>query len=267
LAVDDVPLDPADKSKLKLRKDANSSQDPANGVESFRPAIGPIAVPDSEKNVHSMTRNSAPSLEKESHSLLPSLLVVGLLFLLLGATGFGPWKIIVAPEASGAPAENQGVAASEGSQTGETAKDTGPKNPIERAKQTIAKVPQLDMEDLTGETRPTADEAPKVEATEAANQVLVTTDRDTVTNEVRLAVTRTEPTAAIEATKAIVSEVLGSLHIGGMRQGARPMVSIEGRAHNVGDTVQTETGLRFDGIRHGKLAFFDQNEIVSRTSF
>jgi hypothetical protein len=64
-----------------------------------------------------------------------------------------------------------------------------------------------------------------------------------------------------------VTEYLSSVHIGGMRQGERPMVILDGATYQQGDVVQEATGLKFAGFRNGKLAFRDGKEIVYLKSF
>ncbi|MFP4261265.1 MAG: hypothetical protein ACLFS1_09320, partial [Opitutales bacterium] len=64
-----------------------------------------------------------------------------------------------------------------------------------------------------------------------------------------------------------VSDFLSKAHISGVRTGERPMVLINGATHTPGDLVEPETGLRFSGIRNGKLAFTDKNAVVYLKSF
>ncbi|NBB78005.1 MAG: hypothetical protein GVY36_00930 [Verrucomicrobia bacterium] len=239
----------------------------------------------SGKNNDTLRLDDPGVVDKKPHSLLPSLLILGLLFLLLGAAGFGLWMLLFSAEPSETSSERQPIAVAEDSQNQETAKESGAKNPIERAKETIASVPKLDLDELSGqseseskvESAPVVESAPEAEITrqvatpeaenKKTNEKTNAMQVDSAAKAMSTPAPRTESTAEMEATKATVSEFLGSLHIGGMRQGARPMILIEGQPHTVGDTVQAETGLKFDGIRDGKLAFIDENDVVYLKSF
>ena len=70
-----------------------------------------------------------------------------------------------------------------------------------------------------------------------------------------------------ESSKQSVIQYLSRIRISGVRQGERPIVIIEGQSFYVGDIVETEYGLRFDGIRDGRLAFRDSHGIIFLKSF
>ena len=80
-------------------------------------------------------------------------------------------------------------------------------------------------------------------------------------------VAQTAPKGSIESSKQSVSQYLSGIHIGGVRKGDRPMVLIQGTRFLVGDIIQPETGLKFDGIRDGRLAFRDSHGIIYLKSF
>lgn len=296
---------PPSKSKLKLSHEPASDRNVKEGSAPPHPDTQTGTMPESRvqgRSPASGLSDSLPVPETKSHSILPSLLIVGLLFLMLGTAGFGLWKILFSAETTNG---SQPTTVSSDRKNSGMAEADRPKNPIERAKQTIAKVPQLDMDQLTGDTGPTpstakaeptqqpkparrVDPPTRVEPPTRAQQsdamigVPKTVSKATIGPDENAAASRANPPepqranppkastklpAEVEATKATVSKFLAALHIGGMRQGARPMVLINGVAHNVGDTVQAETGLKFSGIRDGKLAFVDTNDIVYLKSF
>lgn len=274
------------KSKLKLNRGGENAQGAVEGADSSPSASREPPAGVNEENIDAVQRGNAATVQKERHSILPSLIVVSLLFLLLGASGFGLWKILASPEAAEPSGGSERVGASEDSPAADKVKGSGPKNPIERAKETIATVPKLDMDALSGKAEPATIEptpkvqptpvvkptpkvepTPRIQAPQAANQQITAPEINSVPRAASAPAVPAESTAAVERTKATVSGFLSSLHIGGMRQGDRPMILIDGRAHTVGDTVQTETGLKFDGFRNGKLAFIDQNDILYLKSF
>lgn len=293
----------ASNSKLKLSQNSDTGQTTQptaeNGQNSQLDPVPASAATDSGENTTPQKQNRAPEAATEPHSILPSLLVVCLLFLVLGAAGFGLWKIVFSQQSAAESQQGSAMTsneagdgdAAEGAEDGEGAEEASPKNPIERAKQTIAKVPQVDIDQLTGNPDPADATTPQVEssAVAVASETVANGDAGsgvaTTTSSTQAVEIRTEPPAKtktkesstqvqpmksspeIELTKAAVSEFLASLHIGGMRQGARPMVLIDGEAHTVGDVVQAETGLKFGGVRDGKLAFIDENDVIYLKSF
>lgn len=260
---------PEPKSKLKLSDHADNPQTGTDRVERPHPAPDEAAStknddPTDSESDHESGHESEPArqssplpVEKKSHSILPSVLVVGLLFALLGSAGYGLWRIVFfaedSSESSSLKSEENGAMTTSGDRdtdTGATIDQGGPKTPVERAKETVEKARPLDVdEESAGETE-----------TIARNGDITQDGPETIGP-------RTESSAEIEATKTAVSKFLAGLHIGGMRQGERPMILVDGRARTVGDTLHAETGLKFDGVRDGKLAFIDQNGIVYLKSF
>jgi len=59
---------------------------------------------------------------------------------------------------------------------------------------------------------------------------------------------------------------LNSIHIGGVRTGAKAKIIISGTTYVVGG-FESETDLCFDGIRNRKLALKDKNGVVYLKSF
>lgn len=184
-----------------------------------------------------------------SSSLLPSVLVLLILLLVLAGAGYGLWKVLQTPEDPAA--ETTEVTAEAPTEDSNTKK-----GPIQKAKDAIAKVPVADVEDITGSSAPdlanekTIEEAPPAETAEATPVVA-----------------ETVPIGSAESSKQLVSQYLSGIHIGGVRKGERPMILIQGESFHVGDVVHSETGLKFDGLRDGRLAFRDSHGIVYLKSF
>ncbi|TVP78063.1 MAG: hypothetical protein EA353_09135 [Puniceicoccaceae bacterium] len=259
---------PADERRFtEEAEDARpvDSQTPTNPI--------PGAVQHVPEQVNGPVDRLKPANEKQTHSLLPSVIVILLLFLILAGAGYGLWKVLLAEsETDGSmtrPSTSQESSpASTGSAPSVLEKDAGTgksSHPIQRAKETIAKIEPLEISALSA-----ADTIEKTAAeAEAENAGVNVTDQTTDDLSIDLIDTAqtAEKTAAIESTKASVTQYLGSVHIGGMRQGARPMVLIDGRTYHAGEVVRSEYGLKFDGIRDGKLAFIDQNNVMYLKSF
>jgi len=180
---------------------------------------------------------------RKSH-LLPSIIVLLVLLLVLAGAGYGLWKVLQSPADSGA----SGTAAAPAPES-----EPPKKGPIQKAKDAIAKVPLADVDAIT------AQEAPEPPAEKA----------QTGSGPVEESAPPAPPatTNSIEANKQSVAQYLSGIHIGGVRKGGRPMILIGGRSFQVGDLVQTETGLKFDGLRDGKLAFRDSHGIIYLKSF
>lgn len=185
---------------------------------------------------------------QNSHNLLPSIIVLLVLLLILAGAGYGLWKVLQSPTETDS-GETTELPASEA--------EAPKKGPIQKAKDAIAKVPVADVEAITTQ------EAPKPPADESSADPAPTN----VTVEENFTPAPPPNANSIEANKQSVAEYLSGIHIGGMRKGERPMILINGESFLVGDVVQTETGLKFDGLRDGKLAFRDSNGIVYLKSF
>jgi hypothetical protein len=211
------------------------------------------------------------------NSILPSIIVICILLIALAAAAFGLWMLL-APGSS----END-TAASETTSGKETAiappaTKEAPTGPIQRAKDTIAKVPVADIDAITAENpSDRLDNSPSAVkiATSAAPVVAPVAETAATTNSITPPATDIDladiasatQTRSAVADKESISKYLSEIHIGGLRKGDRPMVLIEGQRFLVGDIVHEATGLKFDGIRNGQLAFRDSHGIVYLKSF
>jgi hypothetical protein len=208
---------------------------------------------------------------KEPDNHMMSFVVIALLFLVLIGAGYGLWKVLQMPAGEKSPAPEAGSAQAPPKAT------FSPAAAIEKAKTNIAAVPEVPdtlLEDPKSELDTTT--APQVSAatsmvatapgTQTSEPAKPTTGPATPSVSAVSAVSAAS-TEAIEKNKQLVSDYLRDLHIGGVRQGERPMVLIDGHNYLVGDTIQAATGLKFAGLRDGRLAFRDKYEIVYLKSF
>lgn len=178
--------------------------------------------------------------ETQSHSPWLSIAIIGVLLAILGGAGFGIWYLLTGPSTGPSPEEAPMVSAAT------------PANPIDRAKAAIEAQPVAALEEaLDSDTSP----EPTVAAGSAASLEPVGS------------AAATPPAAADSSLVSAVSAYLSGVHIGGMRTTDRPMVIINGENYNAGETVDTDTGLRFTGIHNGKLAFTDKNGVIYLKSF
>lgn len=192
--------------------------------------------------------NSEEEAVAAKSSILPSVVVILILLVVLGGAGFGLWKVL--QTTSDSDSTEEATASDEAALSGEAS----PSTPIQKAKAAIAQVPVADVDAIISES-------PTPESTAAISEVA------TPTEEAPAAAIAPAASGSVEATKQSVSQYLSGIRIGGIRKGERPMVMIEGETFQVGDVVQAETNLKFDGLRDGRLAFRDQNGIVYLKSF
>ena len=137
--------------------------------------------------------------------------------------------------------------------TSASATPSEPAGPIAKAKATLGEVNTEALDDVlsgtnTVETPPPAAAAPRASAP--------------------------EPTPATSGAPRVdkqivgtISDYLSSVTIGGVRTGDRPKVILNGTSYQKGDLIDPTTGLRFSGMREGKLAFTDRNGVVYLKSF
>ncbi|MGZ0710251.1 hypothetical protein ACWPKO_18130 [Coraliomargarita sp. W4R53] len=197
--------------------------------------------------------NSLNSEEEQvqSKSILPSVIIIIILLIILAAAGFGLWKILNLSQ--DVDASTAAVTSAESAESSATA-PKAPKNPIEKAKAAIAQVPGTDVDAITQEPSAPVSLPAIIAETEVTATLPVVPEPDV-------------PNSIIETNKQAVSQYLSNIHIGGLRKGERPMVILGGERFDVGDIVQAETGLKFDGLRNGRLAFRDHHGIVYLKSF
>lgn len=178
------------------------------------------------------------SSDQGKSSFLPSILVILLLLGVLGAAGYGLWMVLQ-PALTG--------------ETGEFSDNnagTESKGPIGKAKDVISKV-NSNVADADGEIESFSGKSPDSKTLKEAPKAAVPPQKATTSG----------------VGQSSVTEYLSSVHVGGMRQGERPMIIIDGTAYKPNDVVNEATGLKFDGFRDGKLAFRDRKGIVYLKSF
>lgn len=167
---------------------------------------------------------------------LGSILIVAALLLILAAAGGGIWYLLRSDEPTATDEDAIPLEAS-------------PTNPVERAKATIATVPDRNLDTvLDTKSAPAPNDATAPAPQEAAASVATT-----------------EPLTG--DLKQTVSQYLQNLHIGGVRTGARARIMLDGENYNINDTVDAATGLTFIGTRDQKLLFKDRDGIVYVKSF
>ncbi len=198
--------------------------------------------------------------EKKSHNLILSIVIILILLGILGGSGYGLWYVLRAPSGNSPKETSAGLAPSK-----EAAQQSDGlfSNAVAKAKETIAKVEDAAVDEaLDMKAAPAVPDAPPPPVQEK-----------TETTETALPEENFEPPPpqsgkmVDQALVGVVSEYLASIHIGGVRTGERPKVIIEGVSYEVGDLLVAETGLRFAGLRNGKLAFKDENGVVYLKSF
>ena len=198
------------------------------------------------KKVTKPVKNDPPAPEKDGP--LGSILIIAALLFILAAAGGGIWFLLKSNEP-------------ESTDDATTTLEASPSNPVERAKATIATVPDRNLDsvleaeatpDKSAASAPVAPVAPVAKPTQVT-QVAKPTQVPQVT----------QP----KSLKETVSQYLQNVHIGGIRSGPRARIMLDGENYNINDTVQTTTGLIFIGIRDQKLLFKDSNGIVYVKSF
>ncbi|WPJ95293.1 hypothetical protein SH580_17870 [Coraliomargarita algicola] len=217
--------------------------------KSEKPILDPKSGAMVEEAIHSL--NTAEEQNNSKHSILPSIIVILILLLVLSAAGYGLWKILQTSSDTEEPAAVSLPSAPTPTNSPQS------NNPIEKAKATIATLPIADIDTLTGAS---------TEATIDSDSEIASNNSESITS-AQPPNTYAADKQASERDKQAASDYLSNIHIGGVRQGYRPMIIVDGERYNVGDVVQTETGLKFEGLREGRLAFRDQNGIVYLKSF
>ncbi|MFQ3226153.1 MAG: hypothetical protein ACI8Z5_002423 [Lentimonas sp.] len=170
---------------------------------------------------------------------LGSILIVAALLSILVAAAGGIWYLFQSDQ----PAPTEEAARLEAS----------PTNPVERAKTAIASVPDRNLDHTIA---PQAAPKPEV-TTETKIEAIPETPQPTLPAEAA-------PTVDL---KAVVSNYLQTVHIGGVRTGAKARIMLNGENYNINDTVDTATGLIFIGTRDQKLLFKDPNGVTYVKSF
>jgi hypothetical protein len=215
-----------------------------------------------------------------SHSPIMSIVIIFVLLAIFGGSGFGLWFVLrspadKAPEQRTFDTSNPSSGGQNSAQSSE--QEPGPiQNPIEKAKANIAKVPTAATEEVLGSLPgsspdevdgPSESTGPIEETFETSPPVAEATPQAAQAEENFEPVSLPPASQLDEAMIDRVSALLSQSHIGGVRQGADPKVILDGNSYITGDLVDPETGLRFAGIRKGKLAFKDANGIIYLKSF
>jgi len=179
---------------------------------------------------------AAEPAQKDS-PLSSILIVVAMLFILAAAAG-GIWFLL----------RSDGPEQLESAEI--TAPAAAPSNPIERAKASIATVPDRNLDKTLG--------------TESAPEPITQLVAEPIVAE--LSPAETSP-AIPTSLKESVSKYLQNIHIGGIRTGERARIMLDGANYNINDTVDAATGLVFIGTRDQRLLFKDRNGIIYVKSF
>jgi len=189
----------------------------------------------SAKINESATATTEPA-EKES-PLSSILIVVAILFILAAAAG-GIWFLLRSDEPE--QLESTEIAAPAAAAA----------NPVERAKASIATVPDRNLDKALG-----TESAPEPSTQAAAEPI-------------EAELSAVEPSVVIPISlKESVSKYLQNIHIGGIRTGERARIMLDGENYNINDTVDAASGLVFIGTRDQRLLFKDRNGIIYVKSF
>lgn len=191
--------------------------------------------------------SSAPVVEKSldhlerktdrSQDTFSGILIIVILLLILGAAGFGIWWVLKEPADEASPA----VTATKN----ETPATAQPSNPVQRAKETIAKVPVATVPEIN-----TAPVSPPKTLAPAS----IPTPQSAAPSEASV-------------LQQAITQFLGDAHIGGVRTGNSPRVTIGGETYNAGDIIDETLSLSFVGIQDGRLLFKDRNGVHYLKSF
>ena len=189
----------------------------------------------SAKIKESATATTEPA-EKES-PLSSILIVVAILFILAAAAG-GIWFLLRSDEPEQLKSTEIAAPAAAAS------------NPVERAKASIATVPDRNLDKALG-----TESAPEPSTQAAAEPI-------------EAELSAIEPSVVIPISlKESVSKYLQNIHIGGIRTGERARIMLDGENYNINDTVDAASGLVFIGTRDQRLLFKDRNGIIYVKSF
>ena len=242
---------PVEEPKTGKSGDAYNPKNPFGGIVSAErteprdqpppelPSPPPIVNDGSIQKIEEAIDSIGES--KKSNSALISVLVILFLLALLGGAGYGMYYVLQ-PLSSNTDAE---VGKSEESSTSDKSGNLL-SNPIAKAKAAIASIPSSSVEESipTEETYEEVAAKPEPEPEPSA-----------------------PPLEVIQRGNDSASKFLTDVHVGGVRSGERPKVILNGESYVPGDLVDERFGLRFIGLRDGKLAFRDETGIVYVKSF
>ncbi len=227
---------------------AAPAENPPSSAEEPAPAPPPLRKPTSPDpesgsgDVETATDRLGQKEGAQAHSPWLSIAIIVVLLGILGGAGYGIWYLLLNPSDTPASADATNAPATPA---------TSPASLIDSAQSAI-------------DARPTA----AMEAVLAVDTAAATTDAASPRGAPAAAAPTTTPRqTGDDSLVSAVSAYLSGIHIGGMRTTDRPMVIINGKNYNAGDTVDPDTGLRFSGIHNGKLAFTDKNGVAYLKSF
>jgi hypothetical protein len=224
------------------------------------------------------------SSSEKSHSPVASIVILLVLLAILGGSGFGLWYILRSPSDK-VSTENTSETSTQATPNQATGSIS---SPIEKAKAKIAKIPTAAAEEVLADlpdgsgpgVRPSSGSSSPSEPSFVIEETLppsVSTAEASPAAPTVRAISAEEdyfepaplpPASQVDQSLIErVSVLLSQSHIGGVRRGGDPKVIFDGISYSTGDLVDPETGLRFAGIRKGKLAFKDANGIVYLKSF
>ena len=253
-------------------EDASANTPPPLSVGSKAPVEEqPEETPE---DLEESVRGVANAQGSSSSSLWLSVIIIFVLLAVLGGSGLGLWYVLKDPgDQPGKVAESE-PPADDGSASASESQGNSITGPIAKATEAVESVPTEALDEVISEEPSPRDQAQR--PPEDANGSS-TKSPEPKADAAQVAGSQTEPTGATrqiadpagadQELVQTVSNFLSQVHIGGVRTGERPMVIVDGQNHTPGGVVDPETGLRFTGIRSGKLAFTDKNGVVYLKSF
>lgn len=203
------------------------------------------------KDTLDSTGTEAPTSSRSN--VVTSVIIILVLFCILAAAAGGIWFVL---KDMGEPQVTESSAAVTPPPATEPESNTGGFNlaaPINQAKESIAKVPVMDLEVIEDDKETSPPSEPIIVRPQPASAPVPVSSEATA--------------AAATSYKEAVSSFLANAYIGGVRNGANAKVIIDGRSHTIGSVVDPETGLTFLGTRDGRLVFRDGNSVVYVKSF
>ena len=218
------PIEKASPPPLRKATPALLSQKDSPAEDRSAPVV--------EKNLDHLQRKT-----DRSQDTFSGILIIVILLLILGAAGFGIWWVLKDPAAEpSAP-----ITATQP----ETPAAAQPSNPVQRAKETIAKVPVATVPEIN-----TAPVSPPKTLAPAS----IPTPQSAAPSEASV-------------LQQAITQFLAEAHIGGVRTGKSPRVTIGGETYNAGDIIDETLHLSFVGIQDGRLLFKDRNGVHYLKSF
>jgi len=272
------PPQPQAPDPIKSSEIGKPTTGKADASESLPPKL-PAEATDPSGEALEKSVNRVDNSAKSSGSPLLSIFIVMMLLLVLGGSGYGLWFILSSAKDPGADTETSSNTES----TSEETKKSGNfiSESIAKAKATIATVPDGEadkvIESVSSDPEPpkktAASSEPPTPATPTPATPTPATAKPATAKPATAKPATAKPATAKPATAPsranvdAVSDFLTGAHIGGVRAGENPKVMINGQSYSMNELIDADTGLRFAGMRDGKLAFKDAKGIVYLKSF